>query len=123
MPKRVHGQCVRCGALINGRTVYCQAHKPMVIDNRPSKFDRGYQSEFNANRKALLASNPPCTVCGERGCTLAHHIIPKRYGGTDALSNLAPVHVGKCHATAERQSSLKYNINNYKLNINSGVKA
>lgn len=33
-----------------------------------------------------------CHLCGGPGATTADHIIPRKHGGTNALSNLAPAH-------------------------------
>ena len=44
---------------------------------------------YAANRRALLADNPPCNWCGAVA-TEADHIIPHAAGGSDDLENLTP---------------------------------
>jgi len=41
-----------------------------------------------------------CMFCGEGGNIERHHIIPKRYGGSDSDGNLIPV-CQSCHQTLE----------------------
>ena len=52
---------------------------------RPGRYGAGY----TANRRALLADDPPCVYCGKPADT-ADHILPVAMGGTHELTNLVP---------------------------------
>ncbi len=65
---------------------------------RTNALDRAYGTQ--AWRKlaaaAITRDHGVCCVCGQQGADTAHHVIEKRLGGTDDLSNLRAVHRG-CH--------------------------
>lgn len=42
-----------------------------------------------------------CAFCGDDRVTHQHHIVPRRYGGSDEKSNLLPL-CPTCHAIVER---------------------
>jgi 5-methylcytosine-specific restriction endonuclease McrA len=44
-----------------------------------------------------------CTYCGSGENLVAHHKVPRRYGGLDVLENLEPV-CRSCHPAVERES-------------------
>jgi 5-methylcytosine-specific restriction endonuclease McrA len=52
---------------------------------------------------ALVTRGAVCTYCGSREDLVAHHKIPRRYGGLDVLENLEPV-CRSCHPAVERQA-------------------
>lgn len=43
-----------------------------------------------------------CVRCGTEDDLVAHHRMPRRYGGADLLENLVPV-CRICHPTVERE--------------------
>lgn len=47
-------------------------------------------------RLVLKRDNRRCRICGKRNSTQVHHIVPRRKGGTEKLSNLATL-CGRCH--------------------------
>lgn len=51
-----------------------------------------HSAEFYRNRKLVLDSSDRCYFCHHDGARQVNHIIQRRYGGTDVISNLAPAH-------------------------------
>jgi ribosomal protein S14 len=82
--------CIICGRPTSGAR--CPAHTVA----RPSFRERGYDGEYDRNRRALLATATACWICGQParpGDPLtADHIIPRSQGGGSSLGNLAPAH-------------------------------
>ncbi|HEY7266185.1 MAG TPA: HNH endonuclease signature motif containing protein [Solirubrobacterales bacterium] len=56
-----------------------------------------------ATLSALITSGATCTNCGGREDLVAHHKIPRRYGGLDVLENLEPV-CRSCHPAVEQEA-------------------
>jgi hypothetical protein len=97
--------CFVCGVPVQNNTM-CPEHlaqrqrQQRKPDNRPSRQDRGYDAEYERNRKIMVENtrrnNWPCWICHQpfspNQVITAEHIIPKRRGGTNALENLAPAH-------------------------------
>jgi 5-methylcytosine-specific restriction endonuclease McrA len=52
---------------------------------------------------ASVTTGAACVRCGSDQDLLAHHKIPRRYGGLDVLSNLVPV-CRSCHPAVEREA-------------------
>jgi 5-methylcytosine-specific restriction endonuclease McrA len=52
---------------------------------------------------ALVTRGATCTYCGSREDLVAHHKIPRRYGGLDVLENLEPV-CRSCHPAVEQEA-------------------
>jgi 5-methylcytosine-specific restriction endonuclease McrA len=52
---------------------------------------------------ALVTGGAACTYCGSREDLVAHHKMPRRYGGLDVLENLEPV-CRSCHPRVEREA-------------------
>jgi 5-methylcytosine-specific restriction endonuclease McrA len=52
---------------------------------------------------AAVTAGAECAYCGSRDDLVAHHQIPRRYGGLDQLSNLKPV-CRRCHPRVEREA-------------------
>jgi 5-methylcytosine-specific restriction endonuclease McrA len=52
---------------------------------------------------ALVTGGAVCTYCGSREDLVAHHKVPRRYGGLDGLENLEPVCRG-CHPAVEQEA-------------------
>jgi 5-methylcytosine-specific restriction endonuclease McrA len=52
---------------------------------------------------ALVTRGAVCVYCGSREDLVAHHKLPRRYGGLDMLENLEPV-CRSCHPTVEREA-------------------
>jgi 5-methylcytosine-specific restriction endonuclease McrA len=51
----------------------------------------------------MVTSGASCVACGSREDLVAHHRIPRRYGGLDRLENLEPV-CRRCHPRVEREA-------------------
>jgi 5-methylcytosine-specific restriction endonuclease McrA len=51
----------------------------------------------------LVTGGAVCTHCGSREDLVAHHKLPRRYGGLDALENLEPV-CRSCHPAVEQEA-------------------
>jgi len=52
---------------------------------------------------ALVTGGAACAYCGSRDDLVAHHKLPRRYGGPDLLENLEPV-CRSCHPAVEREA-------------------
>jgi 5-methylcytosine-specific restriction endonuclease McrA len=50
---------------------------------------------------AMVTTGAACVRCGSRDDLVAHHKIPRRYGGLDVISNLEPV-CRACHPGIEQ---------------------
>jgi 5-methylcytosine-specific restriction enzyme A len=82
--------CLVCGRPTNGSR--CPEH---TIE-RPDWRRRGYDAEYDRNRRALLAVSTRCAVCGLPSMLndplTADHIVPRSEGGGNEQSNLRAVH-------------------------------
>jgi 5-methylcytosine-specific restriction endonuclease McrA len=52
---------------------------------------------------AMVTAGASCVACGTRDDLVAHHRIPRRYGGLDVLENLEPV-CRRCHPRVEQEA-------------------
>ena len=52
---------------------------------------------------AAVTAGARCAYCGCRDDLVAHHKVPRRYGGLDRLSNLEPV-CRSCHPAVEQEA-------------------
>ena len=52
---------------------------------------------------ALVTGGAVCAYCGSREDLVAHHKLPRRYGGLDMLENLESV-CRSCHPAVEREA-------------------
>jgi 5-methylcytosine-specific restriction endonuclease McrA len=52
---------------------------------------------------ALVTGGARCVHCGTEEDLVAHHKVPRRYGGLDVLANLEPVCRG-CHPRVEQEA-------------------
>ena len=51
----------------------------------------------------MITADAVCVACGSRGDLVAHHKMPRRYGGLDVLENLEPV-CRRCHPRVEQEA-------------------
>lgn len=51
----------------------------------------------------LVTGGAVCAYCGSRDDLVAHHKVPRRYGGLDLLENLEPV-CRSCHPAVEQEA-------------------
>jgi len=86
MPRPPH--ICTCGRLVpHGQLCVCQIEAKRARNrrhdaNRPTARERGYDSDWEKERKAFLICHPGCVVCGAPA-TVVDHIIPHR--GNTAL--------------------------------------
>jgi 5-methylcytosine-specific restriction endonuclease McrA len=52
---------------------------------------------------AMVTSGASCVACGSKEDLVAHHRMPRRYGGLDVLENLEPV-CRRCHPRVEQEA-------------------
>jgi 5-methylcytosine-specific restriction endonuclease McrA len=52
---------------------------------------------------AMVTAGASCVACGCREDLVAHHKMPRRYGGLDVLENLEPV-CRRCHPAVEQEA-------------------
>jgi 5-methylcytosine-specific restriction endonuclease McrA len=52
---------------------------------------------------AMVTAGAECAHCGSTEDLVAHHRVPRRYGGPDHMSNLEPV-CRSCHPRVEQES-------------------
>jgi 5-methylcytosine-specific restriction endonuclease McrA len=52
---------------------------------------------------AMVTAGAACVACGSRDDLVAHHRMPRRYGGLDVLENLEPV-CRSCHPRVEQEA-------------------
>lgn len=87
------GVCNRCGPLR-------AAGDHTYNERRGKTAELGYGGAWRRLREVKLASNPLCRMCADREmvtpATDVDHIIPKRWGGEDALENLQSL-CHRCH--------------------------
>ena len=76
----------------------CDEHRVIRDVHRASAYDRGYGGAvWRALRRAVLARDPLCKICLRRDAKHADHIVAKKDGGTNAMSNLRGV-CASCHS-------------------------
>jgi 5-methylcytosine-specific restriction endonuclease McrA len=56
-----------------------------------------------ATLSSLVTGGATCVRCGSRDDLVAHHRVPRRYGGLDVLENLEPV-CRCCHPAVEQEA-------------------
>ncbi|HEX5821117.1 MAG TPA: HNH endonuclease signature motif containing protein [Solirubrobacterales bacterium] len=52
---------------------------------------------------AMVTAGASCVACGSGEDLVAHHKMPRRYGGLDVLDNLEPV-CRRCHPAVEQEA-------------------
>ncbi len=52
---------------------------------------------------AMVTAGTSCVACGSRDDLVAHHKMPRRYGGLDVIENLEPV-CRSCHPRVEHEA-------------------
>jgi 5-methylcytosine-specific restriction endonuclease McrA len=52
---------------------------------------------------AMVTAGASCVACGSLEDLVAHHKMPRRYGGLDVLENLEPV-CRSCHPSVEQEA-------------------
>lgn len=102
MPYRPGRPCSHpgCTNLVRGRNRrFCALHQHQEWQRqdarRGTSTERGYGEKWRIVRARYLARNPRCYVCGTRA-TIAHHVIRRRDGGSDAEDNLRAMCI-RCH--------------------------
>jgi len=84
--------CLSCGRLsTNGtRCPDCTKARQKARDlARGNAGLRGYDGEYQRNRKVVLANSPRCTYCPAPATTADHRLALSR-GGDNSLENLVP---------------------------------
>jgi 5-methylcytosine-specific restriction endonuclease McrA len=52
---------------------------------------------------AMVTAGASCVACDSQEDLVAHHKVPRRYGGLDVLENLEPV-CRRCHPSVEQEA-------------------
>lgn len=75
MPNRPPRPCTRCRTLgtwpRHGRCPTCEQQKQQARNQDRARRGR-YGPQYQRNRKAMLADNPPCHWCGQPATTADH---------------------------------------------------
>jgi 5-methylcytosine-specific restriction endonuclease McrA len=85
--------CLTCGVLIDWPATRCELHRKAkqrqrdAVRGTPSQ--RGYDYQYQQNRRAVLAVSRTCTYCGAFATTV-DHIVALADGGTSDFENLVP---------------------------------
>lgn len=116
MPQRAGSACTRPGCAGIVRAGVCSACGPRARhyhseqdDRRGTSTQRGYDAKWQRVRAIVMAAQPLCAHCAERGLTVLavdiHHVIPIRVdaGRRLDLSNLVGL-CRSCHAQAEESA-------------------
>lgn len=90
LPVRAYRLCA-CGAIVQGRCSACAAKRQPWAGNRPTAYQRGYNSAYRSARIETLKRDPICTMCGMAPSTQADHIVPLSRGGSNEAGNLRGV--------------------------------
>jgi len=101
MPNLPLQPCTMPGCKNTAKKGRCKQHRAAAERERGSSNQRGYTYRWQKVRKFVLSHNPICEVCRRDGrstaATEVDHILPKRKGGTDLLSNLQAL-CKSCHS-------------------------
>ena len=103
MPSRASHPCAHpgCPELVKPGERYCAVHlredRRQQDELRGSSTERGYGMSWRKKRDSFLKANPICERCHRAPATMAHHIVPKRDGGSDDPINLQAL-CDMCHA-------------------------
>lgn len=100
--------CRRCGALqaasICAACAEVESARRYANEENYRKRGRGGYYQTSAWRRLSAAcierDGRACVYCGGVANLVAHHLIPRKQGGVDRLSNLATL-CGECHAIIE----------------------
>lgn len=113
-----------CRNTFKGSGAYCQACRDEIAaqpkpnrnakrreyeQGKPSAWRRGYNSEYQRNRKTLLEHNPFCWYCLallgiSTPSTTADHRIPVSQGVDNSYSNLIPC----CRSHQQRRGNMPF---------------
>jgi 5-methylcytosine-specific restriction endonuclease McrA len=55
---------------------------------------------------AIVTWDASCVRCGSKTDLVAHHKLPRRFGGTNLISNLQPV-CRSCHPSVEAEAVIR----------------
>lgn len=94
MPTAALTYCAQpgCSTLVTaGR---CVKHQRPTWQHRASRQERGYGSEHERNRRAVLREEDYCGICGGPGLPddVADHIVPLARGGSGERTNMQRAH-------------------------------
>lgn len=102
--------CLTCNQPTTNKGGRCDQHKQQ--HNQETRFYRS--THWKQLRKLCMQRDgSQCVLCYRTGRLTAHHIKPRKHGGTDDLSNLVmlchPCHMkAESHDTHVTQSILNY---------------
>ena len=68
-------QCNKPGCLKLTKGTYCEDHKPIVDEMRPTASQRGYNYEWQKYRLIFLTRNPLCVSCLSRDVYTAATVV------------------------------------------------
>lgn len=96
--------CLTCGRVVVTRDAYCDVHRPVRVDERPSRALRAGRAKGKKarDRVVLRRAGFRCEECGLGGRALVvHHVVHLVDGGGEGLSNLRALCVS-CHKEEHR---------------------
>jgi 5-methylcytosine-specific restriction protein A len=87
---------------------YCQEHARQLERARGSAAARGYGGAWPEIQAEFLRAHPACVDCGAPAAE-AHHLQPKRLGGTDDWVNLMAL-CKSCHSRRTAREHSRWTI-------------
>jgi 5-methylcytosine-specific restriction endonuclease McrA len=106
MPTRALRPCLKRGCSKLAAEAYCPAHghlapKPWAKRHLTTPLPPGWPKI----RRAVLARDPICRICGGTRSTVADHVVPRALGGDAHMGNLQ----GICSPCSKGKSSAEGN--------------
>ena len=101
MPRLALHPCTEPGCPALTAAARCPTHdlkrRYYELHPRGSSTQQGYGARWRKLRARVLAEESTCRQCGAPS-TVADHIVPRRFGGTDERANLEGL-CKRCHDT------------------------
>jgi 5-methylcytosine-specific restriction endonuclease McrA len=91
-------RCARCRRAVITAGSYCRSCLSAKYKAAGSREQRGLGNAYRKARRAILARDDVCWICGLAGAETTDHVIPRHLGGGSDAANLRPAHFA-CNAS------------------------